>query len=48
MNKADSLGLEVITYTINDREEAKRVIKLGVTAITTDRPGWLRSELSKL
>ena len=45
MKLAESLGLEVWTYTVNDLDEAKRLVKLGVKGITTDRPGWLRDNL---
>lgn len=42
---AEELKLEVYTWTVNDVEEAKRLMKLGVKGITTDRPGWLREQL---
>ncbi len=42
---AEELNLEVYTWTVNDVEEAKRLMKLGVKGITTDRPGWLREQL---
>ena len=45
MELAESLNLEVFTYTVNDADEAKRLMKLGVKGITTDRPGWLREHL---
>lgn len=45
MNKAKELGLDVWCWTVDNPEEAKRVADLGVSAITTNRPGWLREQL---
>ncbi len=45
---AKELNLEVLTWTVNDPEMAKRMTDLGVTAITTDRPKWLKEEMEKL
>jgi glycerophosphoryl diester phosphodiesterase len=41
-------GLGLYVWTVDDPVEAARLAKLGVDGITTDRPGWLRSELSGL
>ena len=38
-------NLEVLTWTVNDPEEAKRLDRLGVAGITTDRPGWLKEQM---
>jgi glycerophosphoryl diester phosphodiesterase len=38
-------GLQFYCWTINDADEAKRLMKIGVDGITTDRPGWLREQL---
>ncbi|UCD49477.1 MAG: glycerophosphodiester phosphodiesterase [Phycisphaerales bacterium] len=38
-------GLGLYVWTVNDPVEAARLAKLGVAGITTDRPGWLRSQL---
>lgn len=38
-------GLELNVWTVNDPERARDLIAAGVTSLTTDRPGWLRSEL---
>jgi len=46
-DKVKAAGLELFTWTVNSSDEAKRLAKLGITGITTDRPGWLRRELSK-
>jgi glycerophosphoryl diester phosphodiesterase len=35
-------GLKLITWTVDDPEIAKRHVKAGVDAITTDRPAYLR------
>mgnify|MGYP002700910567 CR=1 FL=1 len=45
--KVMAAGLELFTWTVNSPEEAKRLSKLGINGITTDRPAWLRGELSK-
>ena len=45
MKKAESLELEVYSWTVNDPAEAKRVTGLGVKGITTDRPGWLNEQI---
>lgn len=39
-------GLGLYVWTVNDSAEAARLTRIGVDGITTDRPGWLRSELS--
>jgi len=39
-------GLSVTTGTVNDAKLARRVARLGVDAITTDRPAALRAELT--
>ena len=38
-------GQKLYVWTVDDPEEANRLIKLGVTGITTNRPGWLREQL---
>jgi glycerophosphoryl diester phosphodiesterase len=38
-------GLKLYVWTVDDPEEAARLVKLGVDGITTDRPGWLREQL---
>ncbi|OHB61857.1 MAG: hypothetical protein A2168_09055 [Planctomycetes bacterium RBG_13_50_24] len=38
-------GLKLYVWTVDDPEEAIRLIKLGVDGITTNRPGWLREQL---
>ena len=38
-------GQKLYVWTVDDPEEANRLIKLGVAGITTNRPGWLREQL---
>ena len=45
MEHAEELGLEVYSWTVDDPEEAKRLIALEVKGITTNRPGWLREKI---
>lgn len=40
-------GLELHVWTVNDVAVAKHWRDLGVVSITTDRPGWLRDQLSQ-
>jgi glycerophosphoryl diester phosphodiesterase len=41
-------NLEVLSWTVDDPVEAKRLTELGVTKITTNRPEWLKEEMGKL
>ena len=47
VTEAHNLGLEVLAWTVDDPTEARRLIDLGVTKITTNRPGWLREQIEK-
>ena len=38
-------GLKLYVWTVDDPEEAIRLIKFGIDGITTNRPGWLREQL---
>ena len=40
-------GLELHVWTVDDPDVARRWIELGVRSITTNRPGWLRSQLKR-
>ena len=42
--RAENLQLNV--WTVNDSQRAAELAAAGVTSITTDRPGWLRAQLS--
>ncbi len=39
-------GLKVAVWTVDDPIEAQRLVACGVDAITTNRPGWLRQQLT--
>lgn len=45
VKKAKELGLEVLSWTIDEPEEAKRLIQMGVTGITTNRPDLIRQSI---
>lgn len=45
MDKCSKLGLDVWVWTVDNPESAKRCAALGVSSITTNRPGWLREQL---
>lgn len=47
VSQLKNLDLDIVAYTVDDPAEAKRLIDLGVTKITTNRPAWLKSELAK-
>ena len=47
VDSAHRKGLEVHVYTVNDREDALRMLDAGVDGITTDRPAYLRAILKK-
>ena len=47
LDKVKAAGLELFTWTVNSPDVASRLAKLGINGITTDRPAWLRRELSK-
>jgi glycerophosphoryl diester phosphodiesterase len=42
---ARKLKLELFSWTVDDPDEAKRLISLGVKGITTNRPGWLNEQI---
>lgn len=45
MKMAAENNLEVLTWTVDEPDEAERLAKLGVAGITTNRPGWMREQL---
>ena len=45
MERCKDAGLEVWCWTVNDAETARKMKTLGVTAVTTDRPRWLKEQL---
>lgn len=38
-------GLKLYVWTVDDPNEARRLVQLGVDGITTNRPDWLREQL---
>ena len=44
--KIRAAGLGLVAWTVNDPVVARRLVKIGVQGITTDRPGWLREQLA--
>lgn len=45
VDEVNALGLEVLAWTVNDPDEARRLVSAGVTKITTDRPQWLKQQI---
>jgi glycerophosphoryl diester phosphodiesterase len=45
MERCHASGLDVWCWTVNDPEIAKKMQQLGVSAVTTDRPAWLKGNL---
>lgn len=45
VNRCNASGLDVWCWTVNDPETALKMQELGVSAVTTDRPAWLKSKL---
>jgi glycerophosphoryl diester phosphodiesterase len=45
MEQCKNLHLDVWCWTVNDPKTARKMKDLGVTAITTDRPKWLKENL---
>lgn len=45
VEKYNKAGLDVWCWTVNDTAEARELVKTGVSAITTDRPVWLKDQV---
>lgn len=45
VEKVHHAGLEMHAWTVDDASKANKLIHAGVDSITTDRPGWLRSQV---
>lgn len=45
VDECKDAGLDVWCWTVNDPETARKMKDLGVTAVTTDRPRWLKEQL---
>ena len=46
-DKVKAAGLRLYVWTVNDVDEARRMVEIGVEGITTDRPAWLREQLAR-
>ena len=40
-------GMKMFTWTVDDVDEARRLIGAGIDGITTNRPGWLKEQLDQ-
>ena len=47
VDAAKAAGQKLYVWTVDDPEEAKRLAALGVSGITTNRPGWLREQMKE-
>ncbi len=47
VTKVKAAGLGLYTWTVDDAAVAKKEIEAGVDGVTTNRPEWLRAELSR-
>jgi len=45
VDAAKASGQKLYVWTVDDPQEAMRLVELGVDGITTNRPGWLREQL---
>jgi glycerophosphoryl diester phosphodiesterase len=45
VEKLKATGLETAVWTVDDPAVAKKLAKLGVWGVTTNKPGWLREQL---
>ena len=48
MDRCHAAGLDVWCWTVNDPETALKMKQLGVSAVTTDRPAWLKDKLETM
>jgi glycerophosphoryl diester phosphodiesterase len=46
VDAAKASGQKLYVWTVDDPEEAIRLVHLGVAGITTNHPGWLREQLN--
>ncbi len=47
VEECSQAGLDLWCWTVNDAATAIQMKNLGVSAVTTDRPGWLREQVMK-
>ncbi|MEN8201710.1 MAG: glycerophosphodiester phosphodiesterase family protein [Bacteroidota bacterium] len=45
VQKCNSAGLDVWCWTVNDPDTARKMKAMGVSAVTTDRPAWLKENM---
>jgi glycerophosphoryl diester phosphodiesterase len=45
VDKLRAKGMDLYVWTVNDPKRARKLLAMGVTGITTDRPGYLRRQL---
>jgi len=45
VERCHASGLDVWCWTVNDPETARKMQQMGVSAVTTDRPAWLKKSL---
>ena len=46
IKKIKDAGLEFFTWTVDDPDLAKELIRNGAAGITTNRPAWLREQVT--
>ncbi len=45
--KIHEAGLKLYVWTVDSPREAKKLAEAGVDGVTTNRPGWLRTQLGR-
>lgn len=45
VEQCHAAGLDVWCWTVNDPEVARKMREMGVSAVTTDRPAWLKENM---
>ncbi|MCF8359148.1 MAG: hypothetical protein K9H26_10340 [Prolixibacteraceae bacterium] len=48
VEEASGQGLEVLAWTVDNPKVVKRLNDLGVTTVTTNRPGWLKKQIETI
>lgn len=47
VQKVHAAGLKLYTWTVDDAAVARALAAAGIDGLTTNRPGWLRSQMAK-